>query len=369
MKNTKDTVVELKNAVSAEPNEEVDTRSVSPTESRTIAGGSARTADRRIFERGALLLVGIVLYVVFTILSPHTFFSAATFQVIVGGQTTVLLLAVAATVTLRCGDFDLSISAQMVLAGCLVGILFGKYHWPVGAAIVAALLVGLVVGTVNAFFVVIVGVDSLIVTLGMISLLTGLGNVISGSNLVASMPHALTTLSRTKFLSLPTAVWIAWGAALIVWYVYEYTPIGKYMAFIGGSRPAAALAGINVSRVRFGSYIAAGLLSSLAGILLAGTLGAMDPGSSGAFLLAPFSAAFLGATAIQPGRFNIMGTLVGLYVLAIGIQGLNLIGVQGWISDVFYGGALLVAVSFARYTSIIGGRRKSRPVNRREATG
>jgi ribose transport system permease protein len=89
----------------------------------------------------------------------------------------------------------------------------------------------------------------------------------------------------------------------------------------------------------------------------------MDPSSGSAYLLSPYAAAFLGATAIQPGRFNIMGTLVGLYVLAIGIQGLNLIGVQGWISDVFYGAALLLAVSFARYTSIIGSRRKARTRN------
>jgi ribose transport system permease protein len=346
----------------------VDTGGVAPG-GRGGDGGSPRVGDRRILERSALLIVAVALYGVFSVLSPHVFFTAATFQVVVGGQTTVLLLAIAASITLRAGDFDLSISAEMVLSGCVVGILYGQHHWPAGLAICAALLVGVVAGAVNGFFVVIVGVDSLIVTLGMVSLLTGLANAVTGSNLVTAIPSSLATLSRTKFLSLPTAVWIGWAVALVVWYVYQYTPIGKYLAFIGGSRPAATLAGINVSYVRLGGYLVSGLLSSLAGVLLAGTLGAMDPGSGGAYLLAPYAAVFLGATAVQPGRINVMGTLVGLYLLAIGIQGLNLIGVHGWISDVFYGAALLLAVSFARYTSVIGGRRKVRAPYRKETAG
>jgi ribose transport system permease protein len=328
------------------------------------SGESRPFGDRRILERLAIPLVGVVLYIVFSALSPHVFFTAATFQVIVAGQTTTLLLAIAATIILRAGDFDLSISAEMVVAGCVAGILYGQHQWPAGLAICAALLAGLLAGAVNGFFVVVVGVDSLIVTLGMVTLLTGVANAITGSNLVTAIPSSLETFSRAQFLSLPSAVWIGWAVAAVVWYVFEYTPIGKYLAFIGGSRPAAKLAGINVSRIRFVSYVAVGLLSSLAGVLLAGTLGAMDPSSGDAYLLAPYAAAFLGATAIQPGRFNIIGTLVGLYVLAIGIQGLNLIGVQGWISDVFYGGALLLAVSFARYTALIGGRRKARTVER-----
>jgi ribose transport system permease protein len=369
MKETKDIVVKRKNSTGAEIEEDVDTRGTSRSGPGGDRGTSASFVDRRILERSALLLIGVALYILFSILSPHVFFTAATFRVIVGGQTTVLLLAVAASITLRAGDFDLSISAEMVLSGCVVGILFGQQHWPAGLVICAALLVGIVAGAINGFFVVIIGVDSLIVTLGMVSLLTGVANAITGSNLVTAIPHSLATFSRAKFVSLPMAVWIAWAVALVVWYVYEYTPIGKYLAFIGGSRPAAALAGINVSYVRFGAYLMAGLLSSLAGVLLAGTLGAMDPGSGGAYLLAPYAAVFLGATAIQPGRINIMGTLVGLYLLAIGIQGLNLTGVQGWISDVFYGAALLLAVSFARYTSIIGGRRKARALDRKEAPG
>jgi ribose transport system permease protein len=368
MKDTEGTPVERENSAGIAIDTEPAGRRTAPDRHPSRTGDRRPFADGRILERSGILLVGVALYVLFSILSPHVFFTAATFQVIVGGQTTILLLAIAASITLRAGDFDLSISAEMVLSGCTVGILYGQLKWPAGLAICAALLVGLAAGAINGFFVVIVGVDSLIVTLAMVTLLTGVANAITGSNLVTAIPHPLETLSRTRFLSLPIAVWIGWAVALAVWYMYEYTPTGKYLAFIGGSRPAAALAGINVSYIRFGSYLAAGLLSSLAGILLAGTLGAMDPGSGNSYLLAPYAAAFLGATAIQPGRFNIMGTLVGLYLLAIGIQGLNLIGVQGWISDVFYGGALLLAVSFARYTSVIGGRSKPRTAERKKAT-
>jgi ribose transport system permease protein len=364
-----DNRVKSDNSTSAVAGAESALRGIARIRQVRNSGESRPFGERRILERSAILLVGVVLYIVFSILSPHVFFTAATFQVIVSGQTTILLLAIAASIVLRAGDFDLSISAEMVVAGCVVGILYGQHHWPAGLATCAALLIGVAAGAITGFFVVVVGVDSLIVTLGMVTLLTGMANAITGSNLVTAIPSSLETFSRAKFLGLPSAVWISWAVALIVWYVFEYTPVGKYLAFIGGSRPAAMLAGVNVSRIRFLSYLAVGLLSSLAGVLLAGTLGAMDPGSGGAYLLAPYAAAFLGATAIQPGRFNIMGTLVGLYVLAIGIQGLNLIGVQGWISDVFYGGALLLAVSFARYTSVIGSRTKARTLERQNTAG
>jgi ribose transport system permease protein len=367
MKDIGETRMKSENGVGVPIDAESIIRGLARIRQARDSGERRPPADRRILERSAILLLGIGLYVLFSVLSPHTFFTAETFQVIVSGQTTILLLAIAASITLRAGDFDLSISAEMVLSGCVAGILYGQDSWPAWLAISAALLVGPLAGAVNGFFVVVVGVDSLIVTLGMVTLLTGIANGITGSNVVAGIPPSLATFSRADVLGVPAAVWVGWAVALVVWYIYEYTPIGKYLIFIGGSRPAATLAGIKVSRIRFGSYLASGLLSSLAGVLLAGTLGAMDPGSGNAYLLAPYAAVFLGATVIQPGRFNIMGTLVGLYVLAIGIQGLNLIGVQGWISDVFYGGALLLAVAFARYTSIIGARRKARIAEQQEA--
>jgi ribose transport system permease protein len=308
------------------------------------------TTRRNPLERYAMLFLAVVLYAVFSLISPHVFFTGANARVMVTSQATTLLLALAATLILRAGQFDVSLSAIMILSGCLVGVLSGKYGVPPWAAVIVALLAGGIAGALNGFFVVVVGVDGLVVTLGMLTLLMGVGNAISSSNLVTSIPPALVQFAGRRFLQLPVVVWIGWGTAAILWYVFEFTPVGRSLLFVGGNLSTARLAGLRVTSLRVWAFVAAGLMSALAGVLLAGTLGSMDPGSGGAYLLSPYAAAFLGATAILPGRFNIAGTLVGLYLLTIGITGLNLIGVQSWVSDVFYGAALIIAVTFAKYS-------------------
>jgi ribose transport system permease protein len=90
------------------------------------------------------------------------------------------------------------------------------------------------------------------------------------------------------------------------------------------------------------------LLSGLAGIVLVGTIGAVDPTVGQEYLLQPYAAAFLGATAIQIGRFNVVGTVAGLYLIVVGVTGLELLGASPWISEVFYGGALIIAVGLSR---------------------
>jgi ribose transport system permease protein len=142
-------------------------------------------------------------------------------------------------------------------------------------------------------------------------------------------------------------VWAGWILALLIWYIFELTPLGRYMLFIGGNRSAAQLAGLQVKTIRQSGYLITATLAAVAGLLYAGSLGSVDPSSSGSYLLAPITAAFLGASAVKIGRFNVIGTLVAIYLLVIGITGLELLGAQYWISDVFNGGCLVVAVGFS----------------------
>ena len=109
----------------------------------------------------------------------------------------------------------------------------------------------------------------------------------------------------------------------------------------------ARLAGIRVDAIRAGSLIASATLSALGGVVLAGTLGSADPNVGGSYLLPAFAAVFLGATAISPGRFNPWGTFIAVYFLVTGVTGLNLLGLTGWVEQVFYGASLIVAVTFS----------------------
>jgi ribose transport system permease protein len=153
---------------------------------------------------------------------------------------------------------------------------------------------------------------------------------------------------RTDFLGLPLAFFYGLALTVIIWYVFSYTPLGRYIYFVGVGSDMARLSGVPVNAVRAGSLIAGSFLAALAGVVLAGTIGAADPNVGSSFLLPAFAAVFLGSTAIQPGRFNPWGTFVAVYFLVTGITGLQLVGLSGWIEDVFYGGSLVIAVALSR---------------------
>jgi ribose transport system permease protein len=133
-----------------------------------------------------------------------------------------------------------------------------------------------------------------------------------------------------------------------VFYVFTFTPVGRRLLIVGRGREVARLSGLKVHRIRILSFMACGALSGLAGVVYVGTSGTADPSAGTAYLLPAFAAAFLGATVLQPGRFNAWGTLVAVYFLTTGINGLSQLNVGTFVQQLFYGGALIVAVLLSR---------------------
>jgi ribose transport system permease protein len=130
--------------------------------------------------------------------------------------------------------------------------------------------------------------------------------------------------------------------------VLEYRPIGRRLLFVGRGRNVARLSGVRVERVRFGALVASAAVGGLAGVLYAGTIGGADPSSGASFLLPAYAATFLGATSIVPGRFNPWGSIVAVYFLVTGVTGLQLLGADSYVQQLFYGGALILAVALSQ---------------------
>jgi ribose transport system permease protein len=130
--------------------------------------------------------------------------------------------------------------------------------------------------------------------------------------------------------------------------VFSYTPLGRYLYFVGAGRNVARLTGVRVDLIRAGALISGSVIAGAAGVLLAGRNGSVDPNFAPGFLLPAFAGAFLGATTINPGRFNPWGTFIAVYFLVTGINGLQLLRITGWVELVFFGGALIVGVIFSR---------------------
>jgi ribose transport system permease protein len=319
-----------------------------------------RTTSRTdLLSRGALPIVTVGLFVLFSVLLPDTFPTRTNITIMLTTTSVLLILALALTIPLRSGDFDLSIGAVTGLSAVVVGVLTTQHGVPVPLAMLMALGVGLTVGAINGAVIVLIGVNAFITTLGMLTVLAGVSLAVSDSSLIINLPSSLQSFSRANFLGLPMAVWYGWILAAFLYYLYEYTPVGKYLLFVGGNRDAAALSGLRVKPIRFLAFVASGVLSAFAGVVVAGNLGAVDPSIGPAYLLPPYAAAFLGTTTIAIGRFNVIGTIVGLYFITIGITGLQLAGAEPWIALVFNGGMLIVAIVFANLSERLVNRRSA----------
>ena len=142
--------------------------------------------------------------------------------------------------------------------------------------------------------------------------------------------------------------WPAVALAVLIWYLLDYTALGRRILFVGRGREVARLSGINTDRVRIACMAVSGLFGALAGVLYAGTQGAADPVSGVSYQLPAFAAAFLGSTSIVPGRFNPWGSTVAVYFLVTGITGLVFLGFSSFIQEMFYGGALVIAVCLSQ---------------------
>jgi ribose transport system permease protein len=300
-------------------------------------------------ERYALLLVWAATCVIFGILRPDTFLTTSNFTTIFGSQAVLVVLTLALLAPLTAGDYDLSVAATMTLASMTLAILNVNHGWSIWASIVAALGVGVAVGLVNGALVVLLDIDSLIATLGSSTFVAGVVLWISNSQTISGVSEGLIDWVVVKRLfGIPLEFYYGIALGLVMFYVFEFMPVGRRLLFVGRGRNVARLSGIRVARLRWGALVISGLISAFAGILYAGTLGSADPTSGLSFLLPAFAAAFLGATTIMPGRFNPIGSIAAVYFLVTGITGLQLLGVQTFVQQLFYGGALILAVALSQ---------------------
>jgi ribose transport system permease protein len=303
-------------------------------------------------ERTALLAVWAATVLAFSIAKPDTFPTTDNFFInIFGTQAVQVVLALALILPLVSGDYDISIAANLTLAAMVVAVLNVDNGMPVGLAILIALAIGAFIGFVNGGLIVLLGIDSFIATLGTSTFIAGVVLWVSDSRTVGGISSSLVdAVILTRPLGIPMAFWYALVLAIVMWYVLEYTPLGRRLLFCGRGRSVARLSGLRVGRLRWGAMVASGVIAAGAGVMYAGTTGSADPASGLNFLLPAFSAAFLGATTIQPGRFNPFGALVAVYFLATGITGLQQLGVDTFIQQLFYGGALVLAVALSQLT-------------------
>jgi len=301
-----------------------------------------------LLERFGALFVLVGLIVFFSLLLPATFPTYENLTTILTTQDVLAILAIGLLVPLAAGEFDLSIGFVLGFTGMEVAVLTGVLHWHPVPAIVLTLATAVFIGLINGLLVVRVGINAFIATLGVGTVLSGLTIWMSNGTVVyQGIPDLLLAIGRTQLLLLPLPVFYMIIVIIVFSYIMGHTPFGRYIYAVGGGREVARLAGINTDLLTILAFTLSGFMAGIAGVLETATVGAAHPDVGPQFLLPAFAAAFLGATTIQPGRFNVLGTVVALFLLAVGIAGFQQLGAPFWVSPVFNGTALLIAVGLA----------------------
>ncbi len=313
-------------------------------------GATVRARRQADFvQRWALIGAWIIEIVVFTILVPQSFLSAQNFASMIGSQAVLVILTLGLILPLTTGDYDLSVGGTLSLSAMLIAVLNVQHQWPVGWTVLLAVLLGGGIGALNAGISVGLGIPSLIVTLGVGTVAEGVTLWISDSQTISGISNSLVdAVVGTTVFGIAIEFYYGLFLCVAIWYVYRYTAIGRRMLFTGLGRRVARLSGVSVNRVRFTSLMASGSLAAVAGVLYVGTSGASNPGAGSPLLLPAMAAAFLGTTSIEPGRFNPWGTVIAVYFLSTGINGLALLGISSFVQNLFYGGSLVLAVVLSK---------------------
>jgi ribose transport system permease protein len=305
---------------------------------------------RRLGPRNiGAVYVWVVLAGLFAIWKPDLFLTTGTAARIFNESAIAGLMALALIIPLAAGLFDLSIGSVMGLSGVLVAKLVGSEHQTVLVAIVLAVLVAAALGAVNAFVVVVLGVDSFIGTLATGSMVAAATVAVSKQQILIEGIHGhLSPISTRGVGLIQLPVFYVAILALVLSLVLARTVIGRQFYAVGFNRDAARLAGIPTGRVRCIAMVTSATIAGLAGVVLTARIEAADPGAGPSYLIPAFCAAFLGATQFGKGRFNPWGAMVAVFMLGTGTVGLLLAGAPQWAPQMFQGAVLLVAVGMTQ---------------------
>ena len=299
-------------------------------------------------EKYALAGLFVATFVFFCV-APATssnFFTTANIQSVLGNQAILGVLAVGSLAPMICRNFDLSVGAIACVTQLAVAAAMSEYGLPAPVAVLIGLALGALIGYINGVIVTRFRVNAIITTLGVGAVLGGLAQAYSGGvTTVSGISPSLIDFGSTLLLGIPSVTIVLIVVAALSMYVFDHIPFGRNLNFVGSNPVAAKLVGLDVDRLVRSSFVISGLAAGLAGALLVARNGTADPQAGLGFTLPAVAAAALGATAIRPGRFNVLGTLLAVLYLGFGVAGLTLYGVPYWINDVFFGSALVIAVA------------------------
>ena len=301
---------------------------------------------RRLLEQRELSIFIVVLIVAAGLLiaSPN-FLSQANLTALVLGLSFNAIVAVGMTVLLISGGFDLSVGASLALAGAVAGMVMTKFGMPAPVGILAGLLAGATVGVANGLIIAKVGVNPLIATLGMQQVARGIVFLLTSGLGIPNLPDEFNVIAQGKLFSLQFPVYVMLVVVIVGEILLRRWRFFRQSYFIGGNERSARLSGINVDRVKIWNYVLMGTLAALSGILLTARMGTASVSAGLGVDLQVISACVIGGASLAGGEGSVLGSLLGVVLMALILNGLNLLGINPYWQTIVIGGVLILTVA------------------------
>lgn len=309
-------------------------------------GENSRFSDFFSLSGATGPLIGLLLLCAFLSFATDSFLSFRNFLNIADQITVLGIMAVGMTFVILIGGIDLSVGSILALSMMVLGYLNVSAGYPMGVAIIGALLASALAGTVSGLLITEFRVPAFIATLAMMSIARGLANMITNGSQIIGFPtwfNLGAIIRHFGFLTMTVAVMIVVFAVAILF--LRYRQEGRVLYAIGGNSEVARLAGINVRLTTVMVYMMCALLSGLAGILLAARLDSVQPSSGVAYELDAIAAVVIGGTSLSGGTGSVMGTIIGVLIIGVLRNGLNLLSVSPFLQAVIIGLVIVLAVA------------------------
>ena len=301
--------------------------------------------------------LGIVVALIATVLVftaiDRAFFSGYNLVNIFLQSSITAILAIAETLVIITAGIDLSIGSALALTAVVAGLLM-KAGFGLPLAIFGSVLTGAAAGLLNGALVTLTGITPFVVTLGTMSIFSGLALIASGGQTVYGLPQAFNELLAGSAGAIPIPIIIALIVLVITSVIMRSTKLGEYMIAIGGAKEVARLAGINVMLYTAAAYVIASVLAAIAGLVTIARLGAADPILGQDLLLPAIAAAVMGGADLMGGEGSMLGAVVGALLIATLQAGLTFLNVQAFYQQVAIGVVIILALLFNRLQK--GGR-------------
>ncbi|MAU96700.1 MAG: sugar ABC transporter permease [Fulvimarina sp.] len=291
-------------------------------------------------------LIGLILLCVFLSFATDSFLTTRNLLNVMDQVTVLGIMAVGMTFVILIGGIDLAVGSVLALAMMVMGYLSNVAGYPLELAIVMSLVVAAATGAASGLLITLFNVPAFIATLAMMSIARGLANMITDGQQIVGFPGWFSMLAFIRhggFLTFTVAAMLVVFA--IGWFFLRYTSGGRSLYAIGGNPEVARLAGINVSFMTVGVYVVSGLLAGLGGIVLAMRLDSVQPTAGFTYELDTIAAVVIGGTSLSGGQGGIVGTIIGVLIIGVLRNGLNLLGVSPFTQAVVIGVVIALAVA------------------------